>query len=117
MKRVIEVRHLGITVKVTRESIRRFIIPDYSSGRRVRHVRATKAEAKDKAKEVCEILAKGKKEERALLGDAGLKYEVRRAIEVLQPTGKRLLPAALLFADSGQAAATNRAERPVPPKT
>lgn len=99
-KNVIEVRHLGITIKVTCQSTSRFIIPDYSSGHRVRHVRATESEAKDKAKEVCEILAKGRQDERALMADAGLKYEVRRAMEVLEPTGKRLLSAALLFAEA-----------------
>ena len=30
MKDTIEVRHLGITVKVTREHASRFIIPDYT---------------------------------------------------------------------------------------
>ena len=99
-KNVVEVRHLGITIKITRERATRFIIPDYTSGHRVRHVRLTETEARDKAKEVCEILAKGKQDERALMADAGLKYEVRRAMEALEPTGKRLLPAALLFVEA-----------------
>ena len=96
----IEVQHLGITIKITREHDRRFIIPDYSSGKRVRHARTDEASAREKAKEVCEILAKGKQEERDLLLDNGLRLEVTRAIQALKPTGKHLLPAAYLFAQA-----------------
>jgi hypothetical protein len=75
----IEVRHLGVTVKVTREHASRFIIPDYTSGRRVRHVRTSEASARDKAKEICEILARGKQEERAILTNDDLRYNIRQA--------------------------------------
>jgi hypothetical protein len=48
----IEIKHLGLTIKVTRESDSRFIVPDYTTGKRVRHVRTSEATAKEKAKEV-----------------------------------------------------------------
>lgn len=97
-KTVIPIRHCGITVNISCETATRYIIPDYSTGKRVRHVRKTETEARDKAKEVCEILAKGTQRERALIADGDLKFELRRSLEILKPTGKRLLPAILLFA-------------------
>lgn len=50
----IEVRHLGLTIKVTRENDSRFIIPDYTTGKRFRHVRTSEAAAKEKAKSASE---------------------------------------------------------------
>lgn len=83
----IEVRHLGVTVKVTREHASRFIIPDYTSGKRVRHVRTSEASARDKAKEICEILARGKQEERAILTNDDLRYNIRKAMETMETVG------------------------------
>jgi hypothetical protein len=95
----ITVRHFGIPLEITRQHDRRFVIPDYSTGERVRHVRTTEREAREKAKEVCEILAKGKQRERGFLGDDDLKFDARRAMEILQPTGLRLSRAAQVVAD------------------
>lgn len=125
----IEVRYLGVTIGITRESASRFVIADYSSGKRVRHVRTDEHSAREKAREVCEMLAKGKQQERALIANDELKYEVRRSLEVLEPTGKRLLPAATLFAQAVSILGNtdellracefwrqNRPNRPVKPK-
>lgn len=83
-KNYIEVKHLGLTIKVTRESDSRLIIPDYTTGKRVRHVRTTAETAKEKAKIVCEILARGKQEDRAILANDDLRFNIRKAIEVLR---------------------------------
>ena len=94
----IEVRHLGITVKVTREKPSRYVIPDYTSGRRVRRVCTSKASAKEKAKEICEILARGKTEERTILSDQDLRQNIRNAIEILRNVGMEIRPGAELLA-------------------
>ena len=62
MKNKITVKHQGIPLAITQEKNNRFVISDYSSGRRLRHVRTTEAEARDKAKEICELMAGGKKD-------------------------------------------------------
>jgi hypothetical protein len=95
----IVVRHFGIPLEITRQHERRFVISDYSNGDRVRHVRSTESEARDKAKEVCEILAKGRQKEREFLGDDDLKFDARRALEILQPTRLRLSRAAQVIVD------------------
>src|SRR5690242_5884182 len=98
--RKIVVRHFGIPLEIICHSSdryatgQRFTIPDYSSGRRKRHVRTTESEAREKAKDVCKILAKGRQQERGFLGDDDLKFDARRALEILQPTGLRLMRAA-----------------------
>jgi hypothetical protein len=58
----IHIKHLGISIKISRENDSRFVKPDYSSGTRVRHVRTSESAAKEKAKQVCEALATGKRE-------------------------------------------------------
>lgn len=95
----ITVRHFGVVLEITRQHDRRFIIPDYTTGERVRHVRTTESEAREKAKDVCKILAKGRQQERGFLGDDDLKFDARRALEILQPTGLRLMRAAQVVAD------------------
>ena len=59
MAKIIEVPHKGITVKIRELTAIKngtryteFQIVDYSTGRRVRHSRATLEEAKTKAREV-----------------------------------------------------------------
>jgi len=100
MKNVIEVRHLGLVIRIKREKENRFIVYDYSTGKRVRHVRKTELEARDKAKEVAENLVKSRSNERALLARDDIKFEVRRAVEVLTPHKLGLLPAAMLLSNA-----------------
>src|SRR4051812_37148317 len=100
MKNRIIVRHFGINLEIVCQnsdryaSGHRYVIPDYSQGKRIRHIRTTESEARDKAKEICEILATGRQEERGMLADDDLKFDVRRAREILQPTSLRLSRAA-----------------------
>ncbi|MGH8281234.1 MAG: hypothetical protein ACRERZ_03475, partial [Gammaproteobacteria bacterium] len=94
----IEVKHLGITIKVTREHNSRFIIPDYTSGKRVRHVRKSDAEAKEKAKDICEVLARGKQEERAILTNDDLRHNLRKAMETMALVGLEIRQGSELLA-------------------
>ena len=66
--KTIEIKHKGITFKVTErvsikngERYKDYVIVDYTSGKRVRHVRASLDEAKQKAKDIAEALASGKR--------------------------------------------------------
>jgi len=94
----IEVKHLGLTIKVTRESDSRFIVPDYTTGKRVRHVRTSEAAAKEKAKEVCEILARGKVDDRVILTNDDLRYNIRKAMEAMAAVGMEIRQGAELLA-------------------
>jgi hypothetical protein len=86
MSAKIKFRHQGIVLEITQERENRFVIPDYSTGRRVRHVRATEAAARDKAKEICEATAAGKRD---LLELSPYESEIRAAFDAL-PGGIRL---------------------------
>jgi integrase len=99
-KNHIEVKHLGVLIKVTRESNSRFVVPDYSTGKRVRHVRTSESAAKEKAKIVCEILARGKQEDRAILANDDLRFNIRKAIEALAAVGMEIRQGAELLADA-----------------
>jgi hypothetical protein len=81
----IKVRHQGIVLEITQEKENRFIIADYSSGQRVRHVRTSEAEAREKAKKICEATAAGKKD---LLELSPYESEIRAAFDAL-PGGVR----------------------------
>lgn len=86
MNTKIKVRHQGIALEITKEKENRFVIPDYSSGKRVRHVRANLASAKEKAEEICAVLAAGKKD---LLDLSPFESEIFAAMNAL-PCGMRL---------------------------
>ncbi|MGA2281052.1 MAG: site-specific integrase [Verrucomicrobiota bacterium] len=121
----IEVKHLGLTIKVTRENDSRFIVPDYTTGKRVRHVRTSEAAAKEKAKEVCEILARGKVDDRIILTNDDLRYNIRKAMEAMATvgmeirTGSELLVSALKIVpadelvDAVRFYKTNKPDRPL----
>jgi integrase len=82
MSTKIRVRHQGITLDITKEREGRYIVPDYSSGKRRRHVRTTEAEARDKAKQICELMASGQKD---LLDLSPHESEIRGAFDSLPP--------------------------------
>lgn len=82
MKKKIVVRHQGIPLAITQEHEHRFIISDYSSGRRVRHVRTTETEARQKAKQICELMASGQKD---LLDLSPYESEIQAAFDSLPP--------------------------------
>ena len=58
------VRHFGIPLEITRQHDRRFVIPDYSTGERVRHIRTNEREAREKAKRNRETWPKVQAQER-----------------------------------------------------
>ena len=62
MSTKIKVRHQGITLEITKERDNRFILPDYSTGKRVRHARTTESEARLKAMEIGSAIAAGNKD-------------------------------------------------------
>ena len=82
MKKKIVVRHQGIPLAITQEHEHRFIISDYSSGRRVRHVRTPETEARQKAKQICELMASGQND---LLDLSPYESEIQAAFDSLPP--------------------------------
>ena len=61
MKKTIQFKHKGITLKITQRTQTKdgvaytdYILTDYTSGKRVRHARASLEEAKAKAEDICE---------------------------------------------------------------
>jgi len=102
MKKIIQFKHKGITLKITRRTQTKgstaytdFIIKDYTSGKRVRHVRASLEEAKAKAEDICERMVSG----RGPVLDLRLRNEIHRALESLEPTGVAIDAACLRFAE------------------
>ncbi len=102
MKNTIEVRHLGITVKISQQGDTRFVIPDYSTGKRIRHVRSNVSDAKEKAKEVCEALAIGKHAERVILSDSDMRREIQVALKLVKETGTTVDRAAFIFTEAAK---------------
>lgn len=99
------IHHRGVSVRIRKLTAVRngvayggYEILDYSTGKRVRHQRSTLAEAKAKAKEVCECLATGKRE--VLEWDDGLRDEIRHALKALEGTGAAIDRACAVFADA-----------------
>lgn len=80
MSNRITVRHQGVTLEITKEKEGRFIIPDYTTGERGRHVRKTKGKARDKAREICEALAKG---QTGVLELSSYESDIRAAFDTL----------------------------------
>ena len=105
MGKIIEVPHKGVTVKIrelttlkNKTRYTEYQIVDYSTGKRVRHSRATLEEAKTKAKEIAEVLVSGRRE--VLEWDERQRASIRQALEALKPTPTRLDRAAAIFADA-----------------
>ena len=84
-------------MRIKRENPNRYIIPDYTSGQRVRHVRTSESAAKEKAKEICETLARGKAEDRIILTNDDLRYDLRRSMELMQSVGVEIRQGAELL--------------------
>jgi hypothetical protein len=95
MSTKIKIRHQGVALEISKETDTRFVIPDYTTGKRVRHVRTTETEARDLAKKICEAMAGGNKD---LLGLSPFESEIRAAMNAL-PMGVRLGRAADIIAD------------------
>jgi len=92
MNKKIEIRHRGVTVNIARFAAvkqgvkyNEYVIPDYSSGKRVRHVRATEESARAKAKEICEALAAGQPD--LLEWSQSLRDDIRQALKLTDGTG------------------------------
>jgi site-specific recombinase XerD len=102
MKKIIQFKHKGIALRISERTQTKdgveytdYIITDYTSGKRVRHARASLEEAKAKAEEICEALVTG----RAHILDIKLRDEIHRALEALEPTGVAIDAACFRFAE------------------
>jgi len=100
----IEIRHKGFSVFITKRTVTKggkqyleYSMPDYSSGQRVRHVRAKLEDAKRKAHEICEANLTG---QTGLLILAPYERAIQAALEALTPTSTRLDKACFIFADA-----------------
>jgi integrase len=100
-----EVSHKSITLKIKKRTTRvngkaytNWEIRDTTSGKLVRHKRASLQEAREKAKEICEAIAGGKRE---VIGwESHAWAEVRRALEILPPQCLRIDRAAQIIFDA-----------------
>jgi site-specific recombinase XerD len=102
MKKKILFKHKGITLKIAQRTQTKdgvvytdYILTDYTSGKRVRHVRASLKEARAKAEDICERMVTG----RAHVLDIKLRDEIHRALEALRPTGIAIDAACFRFAE------------------
>lgn len=86
MKTKFNIRHKGIPVTITQERDHRFVLSEYTTGKRVRHVRTTYEEARDKALEICELMASG---QTGLIALSPYESEIRASMAALPP-GMRL---------------------------
>ena len=75
-----------------------YIVDDRSGRKRKHHAFAKLEDAKRKAAEIAELIQKGQVE--ITKWESGLRVELRKALEAIQPTGVSILPAAQLFAEA-----------------
>ena len=100
-----EVSHKGITVRIGKRTTivngKRYSnweVREHTSGKLVRHKRASFQAAREKAKEICEAMASGKRE---VIGWKSEQWaEVRSALEILPPQCLRIDRAAQIILDS-----------------
>ncbi|HVK59684.1 MAG TPA: hypothetical protein VM735_12945, partial [Candidatus Kapabacteria bacterium] len=104
-KKFFEVKRGNVVVKVYERhrtkagrSYPEFIVDDRSSGGRKFWTRSTLADAKVKAAEVAEAIQKGNVP--ASRWESGLRLELRKALETLEPTGMGILPACQIMAQA-----------------
>jgi hypothetical protein len=74
------------------------MVDDRSTGRRKWWTRSTLAKAKEKAGEIAEAIQKGNAE--ASRWDSGLRLELRKSLEAVEPTGMTIFPACQIFAQA-----------------
>jgi integrase len=103
MKRIVEVAHKGIAIKIKEGSTTvggvkytTWTIRDYSSGKLVRLKRSSLEEAKATARAIAEVRVSGENDSIPL---SGLKREVQTAIRLLEPNGAALDDAARVYAE------------------
>ena len=103
MKKTIRFSHKGIALRIVERTQNKggvqytdFIVTDYTSGKRVRHARASLEEAKTKAEEICERMVTG----RAHVLDIRLRDEIHQALESIEPTGLRIDAVCLRFVEA-----------------
>ena len=77
-----------------------YSVPDYSSGERKLWTFADMSEAREKATEIAEATQYGKTE--ILNWEEGLRAEIRKSLDAVEPTGLSLLPACQLFSQAVQ---------------
>jgi integrase len=102
-----QVHHRAVSVYIRRVTAAKngvrysgWEIRDYSTRKLVRHQRATLAEAKAKAKEVCECLATGKRE--VLEWDDQQRFSIRQALRHLEPSKTTIDRACAIFAEAAK---------------
>jgi integrase len=107
MKKLISITHKGITIKLRKNvtvvnghKYINWIIPEYTSGKRVRHKRASFDQARVKAIEICEAITEGKQE--IIAWESREWAEIRRALEILPQNCLRIDRAAQIVMDSLQ---------------
>ena len=105
MAKIIEMSHKGITVKIRElTSIKNgtayteFQVVDYSTGKRVRHSRATLEEAKTKAKQIAEAIVTGERE--LLEWDDRQRKEIRQELKLMEGTKMTVDRACSVFCDA-----------------
>lgn len=105
MAKIIEVTHRGISLRVRKltavkkgTKYTEYQIVDYSTGKRVRHSRASLEEAKVKAEEIAEAIVAGKRE--VLEWDEGQRASIRQALKLLDGAGVSIDRVASIFADA-----------------
>ena len=99
-----EVQYRGVTVGITTSRSAKkgvvyesFQVADYSSGKRKRWTFADAGDARQKAREIAELMASGQP---GLLALSPYEQAIRSAMEALTPTATKLDQAAYIFADA-----------------
>ncbi len=103
--RAIEVRRGNATVKVNKTKVIKsgvtyisYVVNDYTGGKRKQYPFASEREATAKAVEIAQAVAAGQTE--VLKWEDGLRVEIRKSLEVVEPTGMTILPAVTLLAQA-----------------
>jgi len=133
MNNRIKVTHKGVTVYIAiLQTTKRgkpyteHVITDYTSGKRVRHVRANEEAARAKAREVCEASASGKAD--VLEWNESQRRDIHQALKLIEGTDTSIDRAAFIFVESAKLVGVdeiltacrewknNRPDKPTDPK-
>jgi len=133
MKNRIKVTHKGVTVYISilpttkrGKPYTEYVITDYTSGKRVRHVRASEEAARVKAREVSEAMAGGKAD--VLEWNESQRRDIHQALKLIEGTETSLDRAAFIFMEAAKLVGVdeilnacrewknNRPDKPTDPK-
>jgi hypothetical protein len=132
-KSKIAVTHKGVTVYISvlqtskrGQPYTEFVISDYTSGERQRHVRAAEGAARIKAREMCEALAGGRGD--VLEWDESQRRDIHQALKLIENTDTGIDRAAFIFSEAAKLVGVdeiltacqqwknNRPDKPITPK-